>query len=210
MVGIHGWGGRSRQSPHPPKYLLDDANQGKHDSQSQHAEHDDVHVHALEHEAQAAGGDEQGHEALEDRVEVGLEQDRVLALDDELNRGGEADGAGRSGVCVEAALAAADELLATRGAQVRVVDLASVRPLDEAAVLDAVGTGAVVVAQDANVAGGLGYQVAAVMANAGVSCRFRMLGCPNKFVPIATPPYLYHVNGYDAEGLARAMGELLA
>ena len=115
-----------------------------------------------------------------------------------------------SGVCVEAALAAADELLATRGAQVRVVDLASVRPLDEAAVLDAVGTGAVVVAQDANVAGGLGYQVAAVMANAGVSCRFRMLGCPNKFVPIATPPYLYHVNGYDAKGLARAMGELLA
>lgn len=114
-----------------------------------------------------------------------------------------------SGVCVEAALAAARELEAARGAQVRVVDLASVRPLDEAAVLDAVATDTVVVAQDANIAGGLGYQVAAVMANAGASCKFRMLGCPNKFVPIATPPYLYHVNGYDAEGLAHAMGELL-
>ena len=41
------------------------------------------------------------------------------------------------------------------------------------------------------------------------SCKFRMLGCPDKFVPIATPPYLYHVNGYDAEGLEHAMAELL-
>ena len=114
-----------------------------------------------------------------------------------------------SGVCVEAALAAARALEDARGARVRVVDLASVRPLDEAAILDAVATGRVVVAQDANVHGGLGYQVAAVMAQTGVSCKFRMLGCPDRFVPIATPPYLYHVNGYDAEGLERAMAELL-
>ena len=114
-----------------------------------------------------------------------------------------------SGVCVEAALAAADRLAEARGAQVRVVDLASVRTLDEASVLDAAKTGRVVVAQDANVRGGLGYQVAAVLAQAGVGCRLRMLGCPDKFMPIATPPYLYHVNGYDAEGLEQAMAELL-
>ena len=75
--------------------------------------------------------------------------------------------------------------------------------------LDAVACGRVAVAQDANVRGGLGYQVAAVMAQAGVSCKFKMLGCPDKYVPIATPGYLYHVNGYDADGLTAAMEELL-
>ena len=114
-----------------------------------------------------------------------------------------------SGPCVEAALAAAERLKQARGARVRVVDLASVRPLDERAVLDAVACGRVVVAQDANVRGGLGYQVAAVMAQAGVSCKFKMLGCPDKYVPIATPGYLYHVNGYDVDGLTAAMEELL-
>lgn len=114
-----------------------------------------------------------------------------------------------SGPCVEAALVAAESLEAKRGAHVRVVDLASIRPLDEPAVLDAVACGNVVVAQDANIRGGLGYQVAAVMASAGASCRFRMLGCPDRYVPIATPDYLYHANGYDAEGLESAMAELL-
>lgn len=115
-----------------------------------------------------------------------------------------------SGPCVEAALEAANRLAKEEGTQTRVVDLASVRPLDEAAVLDAVGCEHVVVAQDANIRGGLGYQVAAVMAQAGVSCKFRMLGCPDKYVPVATPVYLYHVNGYDADGLTSAMRELLA
>lgn len=114
-----------------------------------------------------------------------------------------------SGPCVEAALTASGRLAKGRGRHVRVVDLGSIRPLDKATVLDAVACRRVVVAQDANVRGGLGYQVAAVMASAGVSCKFRMLGCPDKYVPIATPGYLYHVNGYDAEGLERAMGELL-
>lgn len=114
-----------------------------------------------------------------------------------------------SGPCVEAALAAADRLADERGVQARVVDLASVRPLDEEAVLDAVACGHVVVAQDANIRGGLGYQVAAVMAQAGVSCKLKMLGCPDEYVPVATPAYLYHVNGYDADGLTAAMSALL-
>ncbi len=114
-----------------------------------------------------------------------------------------------SGVCVQAALEAAERLAKERRASVRVIDLASVRPLDEASVLDAVGCGSVVVAQDANIRGGLGYQVAAVMAQAGVTCKLKMLGCPDKYVPIATPSYLYHANGYDADGLTAAMEELL-
>lgn len=114
-----------------------------------------------------------------------------------------------SGTCVEAALEAARRLDEERGVSIRVVDLASVRPLDEAAVLDAASCGHVVVAQDANIRGGLGYQVAAVMAQAGIACKLKMLGCPDKYVPVATPEYLYHVNGYDADGLFSTMSELL-
>lgn len=114
-----------------------------------------------------------------------------------------------SGVVVEQALAAAERLSLETGAEVRVVNMPTIRPLDEQAVLDAAATGHVVVAQDANIHGGLGYQVAAVLAQAGVACKFKMLGAPDEFVPIATPAYLYHKNGYDAEGLASAMTELL-
>lgn len=114
-----------------------------------------------------------------------------------------------SGVVVEQALAAAERLSTEAGVQVRVVNMPTIRPLDERAVLDAAATGRVVVAQDANIRGGLGYQVAAVLAQAGVACKFKMLGAPDEFVPIATPAYLYHKNGYDADGLASAMKELL-
>lgn len=114
-----------------------------------------------------------------------------------------------SGVVVEQALAAAERLSLETGAEVRVVNMPTIRPLDERAVLDAVATGHVIVAQDANIRGGLGYQVAAVLAQAGVACKFKMLGAPDEFVPIATPAYLYHKNGYDADGLASAMTELL-
>lgn len=114
-----------------------------------------------------------------------------------------------SGVVVEQALAAAERLSLETGAEVRVVNMPTIRPLDERAVLDAAATGRVVVAQDANIRGGLGYQVAAVLAQAGVACKFKMLGAPDEFVPIATPAYLYHKNGYDADGLASAMTELL-
>lgn len=114
-----------------------------------------------------------------------------------------------SGVVVEQALAAAERLSLETGAEVRVVNMPTIRPLDERAVLDAAATGHVVVAQDANVRGGLGYQVAAVLAQAGVACKFKMLGAPDKFVPIATPAYLYHKNGYDADGLVNTMKGLI-
>lgn len=114
-----------------------------------------------------------------------------------------------SGVVVEQALAAAERLSLETGAQVRVVNMTTIRPLDEQAVLAAAATGRVVVAQDANILGGLGYQVAAVLAQAGVACEFKMHGAPDEFVPIATPAYLYHKNGYDADGLVITMKGLI-
>lgn len=113
------------------------------------------------------------------------------------------------GITVHHALAAAQRLRDTLGARVRVVDMHTIKPLDVEAVLGAARTGRVVVAHDHNIVGGLGYYVAAALAEAGVSCKFKMLGCPDRFVPLATTEYLYRVNEYDADGLYEHMRAML-
>lgn len=83
------------------------------------------------------------------------------------------------------------------------------KPLDEAAVLDAAKTGRIVAAQDHNLIGGLGQLVGSVLADAGVPCKLIRRGCPDEFVPIATPDFLYARNGMDVNGLYEAMKSLL-
>ncbi len=114
-----------------------------------------------------------------------------------------------SGVTVLAAMAAAKQIEEETGAKIRVVDMHTVKPLDVQAVLDAVRTGHIVCAQDHTVIGGLGYATAAAMAQNGVCCKFKILGCPDKFVPLATPDFLYRENEFDAAGLKKHMLAML-
>lgn len=114
-----------------------------------------------------------------------------------------------SGITVPFALEAAGIVKAEMGARVRVVDLHTIKPLDDAAVLDAARTGCIVAAQDHSVCGGLGSMVAGVLAERGVSVQFQNVGIPDRFVPAAHAPYLYRKFGYDAGGLAKTMMELL-
>jgi 2-oxoisovalerate dehydrogenase E1 component len=72
------------------------------------------------------------------------------------------------GVGVVWALEAASVLAAEDGAEVEVVDLRSLRPWDEAAVLASVArTGRVLVLHEAPVTGGFGAEIAAVVAESG-------------------------------------------
>lgn len=114
-----------------------------------------------------------------------------------------------SGICVHMAIEAAERLHQDTGANIQVVDMHTIKPLDRQAVLNAAKTGRLVAAQDHNIIGGLGYQVAAVLEEAGITCKFKMLGCPDHFVPIATTEYLYKTNGYDSDGLYSNMKRLL-
>ena len=57
------------------------------------------------------------------------------------------------------------ELLATEGIAARVVNMATIAPLDEAAILAAAETGAIVTVEEHNVRGGLGGAVAEVVAD---------------------------------------------
>lgn len=114
-----------------------------------------------------------------------------------------------SGVVVHHALAAAQRIKEETGANIRVVDMHTIKPLDKKAVLDAAKTQRVICAQDHNICGGLGSAVAVVLAEAGVSCKYKILGCPDTFVPLATPEFLYRRNEYDADGLCKHMRTML-
>lgn len=114
-----------------------------------------------------------------------------------------------TGITTHFALAAAKRIHEETGANIRVVDMHTIKPLDREAVVAAAKTGRVVCAQDHNIIGGLGYAVGAAIAEAGISCKYKMLGCPDKFVPIATPDFLYRENEFDADGLYKHMKAFL-
>ena len=113
-----------------------------------------------------------------------------------------------TGIMVHFAMEAAQRIHDELGREIRVVDMHTIKPLDKDAVLAAARTGRVVAAQDHNLLGGLGQLVGSAIAEAGMACRLVCRGCPDTFVPIATPEFLYARNGMDANGLYEAMKSL--
>ena len=114
-----------------------------------------------------------------------------------------------SGVVVQYAIDAAKTIALTTGKSMKVIDMHTIKPIDRQAVVEACRTGTVIVAQDHNVFGGLGSQVAKVIAEESLAVNFRILGIPDAFETMAHAKYLYHKFGFDAEGLTQCMLELL-
>lgn len=111
------------------------------------------------------------------------------------------------GTTVSRALAAA-ELLAARGIQARVLNMATVKPLDEDAVLRAAReTGRIVVAEEATTHGGLGSMVAHVLALHHPT-PMRTIGVTG-FAPTGNTAFLLEHFHLTAEGIAQAALELL-
>lgn len=114
-----------------------------------------------------------------------------------------------SGTVVNFALKAARQLKAKHVADIGVMDMFSLKPIDRSAILKAASTGKIIIAQDHNIIGGLGSLVGRVLLEEGISCKVKVLGCPDYFVPVATAKYLFHRFGYDEEGLIENMRQLL-
>ena len=108
-----------------------------------------------------------------------------------------------TGHTVWEALKAADALEA-EGISAEVIDLATIKPLDETAVIaSARKTGAVVVAEEHNMAGGLGEAVAGVLAlNAPTPMEF--VNGADRFGQSGTPSALMAAYGIDAPHIAEA------
>lgn len=111
-----------------------------------------------------------------------------------------------NGTLVHRALDAA-ERLAGEGVSARVVNMATVSPLDRDALAAAAATGAIVTAEEGLAHGGLGGAVAEYCAH-HAPVPIRMLGFPG-FLPTGSASWLMEHYGLTAEGIAAAARELL-
>jgi len=113
------------------------------------------------------------------------------------------------GTMVSRALEAA-EVLAAEGISLRVINMASLEPLDEAAVLRAAReTGAIITAEEATTTGGLGAAVATLLAQ-NAPTPMRILGVPRRFAPTGSTTFLLEHFGLTSADVARAARELVA
>ena len=114
-----------------------------------------------------------------------------------------------NGVMVMAALEAA-KTLAAEGIQARVINMASVKPLDEAAVVSAAKeTGAIVTCEEHSIIGGLGSAVAEVLAEQAPAPLERV-GVKDTFGESGKPKELLAKYGLTAADVAEAARRVVA
>lgn len=110
-----------------------------------------------------------------------------------------------AGLCVGEALLAAEHL-AKANIAARVVDMASIKPIDQDLILEsAAQTGAIVTAENHNIIGGLGSAVAEVLMDEGIGLPFKRVGVQDQFCEGGTTPYLMQKFGLDAPAIAEAV-----
>jgi transketolase len=113
-----------------------------------------------------------------------------------------------NGVMVPRALEAA-EMLAKEGTQARVLNMSTVRPLDnDAVVAAATETRGIVTAEEHTVFGGLGSAVAEVVVTTH-PVPMRILGVPGIFAPTGSASWLLEHFGLTAQGIFDAALELM-
>lgn len=112
------------------------------------------------------------------------------------------------GTMVARALAAADKL-AEKGISARVINAASVKPLDEATILAAAReTRGIVTVEEATVHGGLGSAVAELVSQQHPT-RMRILGVTG-FAPTGSASFLFEYFGLTADNIAEQATGLVA
>ncbi|HWU04690.1 MAG TPA: transketolase C-terminal domain-containing protein [Novosphingobium sp.] len=111
-----------------------------------------------------------------------------------------------NGTVVCRALEAA-RLLAEEGIHARVVNMSSMSPIDEAAILAAAQTGAIVTAEEHSVRGGLGGAVAEIVAQ-NTPCPMKILGFAG-FQPTGSAEFLMERAGLTAGNMAASLRALL-
>jgi transketolase len=101
----------------------------------------------------------------------------------------------------------AHRMLAEEGIRARVINMSTVNPLDEAAILDASATGAILTVEEHSVRGGLGGAVSEVVT-ANDPIPVRRMGFPG-FLPTGSVEWLLDHYGLTAAGIAQNAKELV-
>lgn len=115
-----------------------------------------------------------------------------------------------SGETVIHALLAAVHLEESEGLHCRVVSMPTIKPLDTDAILSAAEEcGAIISVEEHMINGGLGEACASVLAQSGLSPRFRIAGIPDEYTVTGSQADIFRHYGISMEGLAETMRELL-
>ncbi len=105
----------------------------------------------------------------------------------------------------------AAEALAKEGIDVRVINMHTIKPLDEAAILKAAReTSAIVTVETHNKIGGLGAAVAQVLAEQHPGTPMKFLGMDDEFPPVGDEPYLIAHYQLDVPGIIKQVKEFWA
>ncbi len=114
------------------------------------------------------------------------------------------------GITVLQATEAAKTLAEQDGLSVRILNMHTIKPLDEEAVMKAVlETRRIITFEEHNVMGGLGTAVADVIAASGKGCAFAKFGIPDCFCEVGYPEDLYSHYGLDANGIIDKVREIM-
>ncbi|MCC8022189.1 MAG: transketolase family protein [Clostridiales bacterium] len=114
------------------------------------------------------------------------------------------------GSCVFQAEQAAKMVDADSGIKVRVLNMHTIKPLDEEAVLKALSeTRRIITVEDHTVVGGLGSAVAETVVKSGKACAFKMLGHQDSFSTIGLHEDLMTMAEIDANGIAKNIYEVM-
>jgi len=112
------------------------------------------------------------------------------------------------GTLVPRALEAA-AMLEEEGIQARVINMATIKPIDREAIVEAaVETGGIVTAEEHTIYGGFGSAVAEVVATTH-PVPMRILGVPGVFAPTGSPEFLFEHFGLTPQGIRDAARELV-
>jgi transketolase len=104
----------------------------------------------------------------------------------------------------------ASAALAAEGIDAGVLDVLSVKPLDTETILGLAGkVTALITAENAQLAGGLGSTIAALLAENGLRCKFARIGIQNEFGEVGTQDYLVKRFGLTADNLIAKAREIL-
>lgn len=104
----------------------------------------------------------------------------------------------------------AAKTLEAEGIHARVINLCTIKPLDEALVLKAANEcGKIVTCEEHSVIGGLGEAVCAVIAEAGVACKVKRVGVNDEFGHSGPAKELLAQFGLDAANIAKTAKELV-
>ena len=100
-------------------------------------------------------------------------------------------------------------MLEKQGIQARVLNIATIKPIDRAAIVEAaVETGGIVTAEEHTIYGGFGSAVAEVVATTH-PVPMRLLGVPGVFAPTGSPEFLFEHFRLTPQGIHDAALELV-